>query len=441
MNRKTLSATFLKYVSMNVAGMIALSCYILADTFFIANGLGPDGLTALNLAIPVYSFIHGTGLMIGMGGGTMFSIHWARDDRSAAAASFTAALRLGALAALLFLLIGIFACGPLTRLLGADASVFPMTQIYLRILCFFSPAFILNNIILCFVRNDGEPQLSMAAMITGSFSNILLDYIFIFPCGLGMAGAAVATGFAPLISLGILSLHFLRKRSSLALGRIPLWTGNYGRILSLGLSSLIAEAASGIVIIVFNLIILSLSGNTGVAAYGIIANLSLVVTAVFTGIAQGMQPLLSRSHGSGRTDETAFLWRLGIALSTLLSLVIYLLIYVFHREIIAVFNSTGDETLFEIARSGMLLYFTGFLFAGVNLITAALYSSTGRPLPSFLLSFCRGFAIILPCVLILSRLVGMTGVWLAYPAAEILTLGTGNFTKFPVPNVSKKEES
>lgn len=435
MNRKKLYNTFFKYVSMNIAGMLALSCYILADTFFVANGLGPDGLTALNLAIPIYSFIHGTGLMIGMGGGTLFSIRRSCGDLASADAAFTCALRLGIAAALLFILTGLFACRPLTALLGADASVYDMTHIYLKILCFFSPAFLLNNIILCFVRNDGEPGLSMAAMVAGSFSNILLDYIFIYPCGMGMAGAAVATGIAPLISLAVLSVHFLRKRSTLSLHRIPLRNQMYERLLSLGLSSLITEAASGIVIIVFNLIILDLSGNTGVAAYGIVANLSLVITAVFTGISQGMQPLLSRSHGHGKTDETTFLWRLGLVMSILLTLVIYLLLAIFHREIIAIFNNTDDKTLFEVASSGMLLYFIGFLFAAPNLITIALYSSTERAAKAFLLSICRGFLIIIPCVIILSRIFGMTGVWLAFPTAELLTLGTGNFSKSPVPNV------
>ena len=435
MKSHSLFLTFSRYVSLNVAGMLALSCYILADTFFIANRLGPNGLTALNLAIPVYSLIHGTGLMIGMGGGTLFSIRRSSGDTAGSSCAFTCALRLGAGAALLYLLTGIFAGDMLTGLLGADASVYAITQIYLKILLCFAPAFLLNNIMLCFIRNDGEPALSMAAMVTGSLSNIVLDYIFMYPFGLGMAGAAVATGLAPLISLCVLSLHVLRRRSSLSLCKTPFLNRYYGRILSLGLSSLITETASGIVIIAFNLIILSLSGNTGVAAYGIIANLSLVVTSIFTGIAQGLQPLVSYAHGSGNSCEIRTLRRMALISSEATAATIYLLLYLFHSEIIHIF--TSDSSLYAIAKPGIFLYFTGFLFAGANLINAALYSATNHPAPAFIISISRGFIILLPCVFVLSRLLGMTGVWLAFPVTELLTLGTGNFRKFSVPNVSK----
>ena len=134
----------------------------------------------------------------------------------------------------------------------------------------------------------------MAAMLTGSFSNILLDYVFLFPLNMGIFGAALATGFAPVISIGLLSLHFIRGKNRFAwsfdqraLGRRVL------DICSLGISAFINELSSAVVLIVFNLLILRLAGNTGVAAYGIVANLALVAVSVFTGISQGSQPLIS----------------------------------------------------------------------------------------------------------------------------------------------------
>ena len=145
---------YAKYVTANILGMIGLSLYILADTFFIARGIGPDGLTALNLAIPVYSFINGLGLMIGMGGATRYSISKGNHDTDSRRFIFSQAFCFMAVLAALFFLGGLFLPDQLSALLGADESVLPHTSIYLRIILLFTPLFMCNNLLLCFVRND-----------------------------------------------------------------------------------------------------------------------------------------------------------------------------------------------------------------------------------------------------------------------------------------------
>ena len=158
---------FFRYTMLSVLGTLGVSCYILADTFFVSKGLGADGLTALNLAIPVYSFIHGTGLMLGMGGATKFSVCKSQKKREEADHIYTNTIYLAILFSAVFFLLGFLFSKPLAILLGADKDVLEMTDTYLRWMLLFSPAFILNNVLLCFVRNDGRPQLSMAAMLVG----------------------------------------------------------------------------------------------------------------------------------------------------------------------------------------------------------------------------------------------------------------------------------
>ena len=165
MKKKNRLQEFARYVSLNVMGMIGLSCYILADTFFVSKGLGTDGLTALNLAIPIYNFIHGSGLMIGMGGGTRYSIQKSQEDHKAANRTFTHTLYLAAVFAVIFVAVGLLFAGDIVYLFGARDNVYTMSRTYLRVILLFAPAFLLNNVLLCFVRNDGAPQLSMAAMI------------------------------------------------------------------------------------------------------------------------------------------------------------------------------------------------------------------------------------------------------------------------------------
>ena len=177
---------FAKYASLNTLGMVGLSLYILADTFFISKGLGANGLTALNLALPIYNLVHGAGLMLGMGGATRYSIVVSRGDRERGNEAFTATMMLMAAFSLVFMALGLFFFrGQITTLLGADPEVYEMTRTYLKVILLFSPAFISNEIFLGFVRNDGNPRLATICMLMGSLFNIVFDYIFIFPLGDG----------------------------------------------------------------------------------------------------------------------------------------------------------------------------------------------------------------------------------------------------------------
>lgn len=421
MRQESIGRTFVKYTSLNVVGMIGLSCYILADTFFISKGLGADGLAALNLAIPIYSFIHGLGLMLGMGGATRYSILRGQKDHKRADAYFTtcvqAALALGAVLAF----VGIFLSRGITTLLRADGSVYEMTNTYLKVILMFSPMFMMNNVLLCFVRNDGKPRLSMTAMLAGSFSNIILDYIFIFPLGMGIFGAVLATGFAPVISIAVMSTCFFKKEHHFHLAKAGLPFRRLLDTASLGLPSLVTEVSSGIVMIVFNMIILGLKGNTGVAAYGVIANLSLVVMSMFNGVAQGIQPVISSSFGYGRRGDVRKVLGYALATVTVASFLVYGGIFFWADSIALIFNSAHDLLLQETAVYGLRIYFTACPFAGINVIMAVYFASVDKPQPSHIISLLRGFFLILPLTFVLSFALGMTGVWLAFPEAECFT--------------------
>ena len=300
-----------------------------------------------------------------------------------------------------------------------------MTQTYLKMILLFAPAFILNDILVCFVRNDGNPRLSMLAILGGSMANILLDYVFIFPLGMGIFGAVLATGLAPLISIAIMSGHWMGKNKGFHLAKTEIQGQTALLILSLGFPSLITEVSSGIVIIVFNVIILGLKGNVGVAAYGVIANLSLVVISIFTGIAQGMQPLISSAYGRGDSARIRGILRYGLAAAVFISLTLYAGICWGAAPITAVFNSENNLKLQEIAEYGLRLYFTGIPAAGLNIILSIFFTSTEQAVPAHIISLLRGLVLIIPIAFFLSGLWGMTGVWLAFPATELVCSLTG----------------
>lgn len=416
---------FIRYTVPNVLGMVGLSCYILADTFFVAKGMGSNGLTALNLAIPVYSFIHGTGLMLGMGGATRYSILRSQGRPEDAQAVYTHTLGLAAGFALLFFLLGLFGSHAITRLLGADEVVYDMTHTYLRVLLLFSPLFLLNDITLPFVRNDGAPRLAMCGLMASSFSNIILDYIFIFPLNMGIFGAVFATSIAPAISLAVFLPFFLKGKNSFRPVRCPLQPHILGSIMTLGLPSLVTEVSAGVVMIVFNTILLSLQGNLAVAAYGVVSNLALVVTSIYTGIAQGTQPLFSRCYGSGRPDHATRFLKDAFITSLSLSTVIYTLVFLGADPIAAVFNREGNPFLQKMAVDGLKLYFTCCFFAGTNIILSTYFASVERSTPANIMSLLRGFFIVIPMAFLLSLAGGMTGLWCTVTVTEVLVTVLG----------------
>lgn len=409
----SIKRSFAKYVSLNILGMTALSLYILADTYFVAQGVGSDGLAALNIAIPVFSLIVGTGLMIGMGGATRFSI--SRTDTI-----FTRALCFGVIASAVYFICGITIPGQISSLLGAEGEVFELTRIYIQILLLFSPMFIFNNIVTCFVRNDGDPKLSMTATVLGTITNIIFDYILVFPLQFGITGAVLATGFSPLVSLLILSVHFFKKSNTLKLKKVFLTLRALKDIITLGISSLITELSSGIVILIFNMIILNIEGNLGVAAYGIIANIAIVVNAIFTGIAQGSQPITSRSYGEGNGSDAKKILKYGIITALVFSAAVYAVTFIFTEPIVKAFDNENNQRLLEIAAVGMRLYFISIFFSGVNVLCASYFSSIDRPTNGFIISVSRGVGVIIPTAFLLAYLLGLNGVWLSIAVSEFI---------------------
>ena len=407
---------FRRYAAPGVLGMIGISCYILADTFFVAKGTGSLGLAALNIAIPAYNLMNGLGLMVGVGGATHYSLCRAQGDAAEADRTFTHTLLLGLCIALVFVLTGTFGVVPLSRLLGANAETLDMTAVYLRLLLCFAPFFVTNNIMIAFVRNDGEPGRAMAGMIAGSLFNIVFDWGCIFPCGLGWFGAALATGASPLVSLLVLSGHLRRPSRGFHLRHERLRPRLLPRICAPGLSSLVSELASGITLLLINLVLLRIAGNTAVAAYGVIANLALVESAIFTGLSTGVQPLISRSAEADR--RRLLHWTVTTAL--VISALMYVLVFVFASPITAVFNSEHDPALAACAVPGLRIYFAGFLAACINIIAAAYCSAAGQASRGFIISLVRSIIAIPPVLFALSALLGVTGVWLTFPAVEAL---------------------
>lgn len=413
-----------RYLLPNILAMIGTSCYILADTFFISLSQGPNGITALNLVLPLYGLIFALGSMIGIGSATRYALGKgsnAPDYHLYFSNSIIWTLLVGAV----FVALGVAVPDGVLRLMGADETILQVGHNYIRIVLCFAPLFMLNFTCTAFVRNDGAPRIAMAATLLSGLFNILFDYLLMFPLGLGMTGAALATGFSPVVSMSICLLHYLSPRNTI---RLTPTLPSLRRLLSacqLGVVAFVGEMSSGVTTMVFNFILLHLAGNAAVAAYGIVANIALVGVALFNGISQGLQPLASACHGSGDIQGKSRIYRHSMFIGLCVSAVVAAVVVTFAGSLVAVFNSQHSAQLADYATPGLRLYFLGFLFAGANIVKSGFYSATGRGRESSILALCRGVVAIVAFAFLLSHLFGITGVWLAFPAAELFTLLLG----------------
>ena len=238
-----------------------------------------------------------------MGGSTALSISVGKNDIQESRRIFTQTIISAVIIGVIYSILGVIFKEKIAYLLGATKENISLVLSYLNGILLMSFSFMLVHTISSFVRNDNRPRLAMIATVIGGITNIILDYIFIFNFKMGMTGAALATSIASFLNLTILLSHFFSRKCSLKFIKVKFTVNRLSRILLNGTPSCIIELSSGIVIFIFNIAILNIIGDIGVSAYSIIANISLVCTAIFTGIAQAVQPIISINYGAKKLDR------------------------------------------------------------------------------------------------------------------------------------------
>ncbi|MGI6153883.1 MAG: MATE family efflux transporter [Christensenellaceae bacterium] len=437
---------YARFCVSGVLGMIGISLYVLADTFFIANGIGQTALAALNIAIPIYSLITAVGLLFGIGCCSSYSVSKGMGDTKKAEGYFTFAVLGGAAVGLVFLLLGLFLSENIAFALGATAETIGHCKTYLQVILGFAPMFILNQVFLAFMRNIERPKAAMASMLAGSIFNIVMDYVTVYIWGWGMFGAAIATAFSPIVGMGITLPFIASKKSGLKLTRTRITGGMVKNVFAGGTSSFVVELSVGIVVLIFNMIMLRLIGNIGVAAYGIISNVSIVAYSIFTGMGQALQPIVSTNYGAAQKSRIKS--TLGTAVVAALAAGIgFYLVGLFGAEwITAAFNGENSIELARITENGIRVYFIAFIPMGINVVMSYFFQSVLAMRQSLTISLMRGFVLIAVFALLLSNILGVTGVWLSALAAEAVTIvyaliSAGKWFKLDIALKQEKKES
>ncbi len=421
-----LKKLLIKFLFPSILAMLATSVNILCDTIFISLGVGKEGLSALGIAIPIYNIYNAVSLLIGMGGATLYSINMGKKKKDKANQVFSTSIFMAIIIGLSISIFGYIFSRNIAIIFGASEEILGLSNEYLKIILLSGINFILSGVLQAFIRNDGAPKLYMIAGITGNMFNVIFDYIFIFVFDMGMRGAAIATAIAPMVTLIIISIKFIKKSGHLRfkykLIKIPYITN----IFKLGISSSFIEVSGAIVIILFNYILIDMIGEIGVAAYSIISNIALIGVAILSGISQSIQPIVSVNFGAENYDRVIKTRKAAIYLALAFGVTFFLVGNIFTKEIISFFNNS-DQNLIEITTRGMKIYFSAFIFIGINMVNISFFQAINHAKISNTMSIIKSFILVLVNLYILPRLFGVDGLWVTIPVAEVITLFIGVF--------------
>lgn len=417
-------ALFLKYAVPQMIGLLFNSVYVIVDGVFIGNRLGRDAMAAAAVSVPLVEILIALSMAVATGAGVMISSHLGQGEKEKARNIFSLSVLCTAVMGLFISILGNICLHPLAELLGAMPAIHDEATNYMWYIITFSPFLLFSFLLSGLVRNDNRPKLAMFALMFGSISNIVLDYLFMYPMNMGIAGAALATAMGPLFSVLIMLPHFVRKQGDLYWTKFKIKWQDLCSVYVLGFPSFVMEFTIGIITFVYNFAIVHYGfGEIGLAAYLVIGYLMLIILTLFLGMAQGLQPVFSYFMGTGDEKRNRALLGFSVKIFLMIGAFCYILIIFFSRDFFTIFNP-GDVELINFMESKSLPYFSGFFLAGFNILMITYWQANEYTGKALVVSLARSALYPSILILVLPFLFGNEMVWICHSVSEVLTVIT-----------------
>lgn len=350
--------TLWRYIIPSAGALCVTYLYNIVDGIFVGRGIGHLALAAVNITVPFITALVAISCLFAMGGSTVIAIRLGRGDKKGADDAFMTAFFMTLLLSVVLLLIGTLFPKQIARLCGSSQTILPMAEEYLFYYTLFSTPFLLSNCLSVFVRNDGAPGLAFAGMCTGAVTNILLDWLFIFPFGMGLKGAAVASGLGQVLSFAILLSHFVKKKGQLRIQRCPFSAALIGKICKRGVPECVSQLNTPVTALCYNWVLGNTLGDIGVSTFSVLSFIYSFANAVLAGVAGGLQPLWGQAFGRKDREGLEGYLRTGIKTNIIASAVIYGVLCVFCTPVVSLFNS--DPALVDMASGALPVFAFSF---------------------------------------------------------------------------------
>ncbi len=420
-------------------GILVMSLNILVDTIFVGNWIGSIAIAAINVVLPVSFFIAALGMAIGIGGSSIISRALGSNNKERALKTFGNQITVTLLLTTAMVVFGLVYINELIPAFGGKGEIFEPAKIYYRIVLYGVPLLALcmmgNNVI----RAEGKPKFAMIAMIIPSVGNLVLDYIFINLMDFGMAGAAWATTISYGLCFGYVLYFFLSNKSELKIS-LPHFRLDFPilkEMSALGFVTLARQAVVSVTYLLMNNILFDIGGTASVASYGIIARMLMFALFPVLGVTQGFLPIAGYNYGAHKFPRVRESINKAILYAGGLAFVIFAVIMIFPEEIVSVF--TKDAAILSETPHYMRWVFAATPVIAIQLIGSAYFQAIGKAVPALLLTLTRQGFFFIPLIFILPHYFGELGVWISFPAADILsTIVTGYFLNWEIRKTLKE---
>lgn len=411
---------FLGYAIPSALAMFVSSLYTIIDGIFVGQGVGDNALAAVTIVMPLTIMLFGIATMFAVGGGALVSKNFGAGEDEKGLNVFRQVFKFLLIISISISLVLALFADTIVIMLGATESIKHLAGQYLRFYAIFCVPNLIGISLNSFVRNDNRPKLAMVSTIAGAVTNIILDYVFIFPLGMGIRGAAIATGLGQIVTVSVVLPHFILKKGKLSFGNVSLDKELIKKFCNIGLPSFFAEAAFSVIVFVQNIAVVNIMGEAGLSAYSIINYITTNIYMVLLGVTFGAQPLISYNYGAKNAKNILDVYKISNIVSIIINIAFTGVCFIFGRTLIGIFTSNAE--ILEIAYNGLNITNIGFFIVGLNLTTTVYYQAVEDPKYSNLLCILRSVVFLPVSVFVLVKLMGVNGVWISLLSSEFLSL-------------------
>lgn len=415
-----------KYLFTSMASAMVMSIYSFVDTIAVGQSAGPIGAAAMAVITPLYGVLIFLAILCGVGGSVLYGNAQGEGNDEKANALFTAAT--GLMIGLIIFVWVLFALfhESIFAFFGADAELMPTVMEYARWLIWFLPAFILPTFISSFIRNDGAPNLAMTAVIVGGGVNIFCDWFFCFPLDMGMTGAALATVLGTCIQVVIMCSHFFTKKCTLRFVKPNHVKPAISQTLSIGFGASALDLGTVILAIIMNNQIMRYGDTTALAVYGVVATITSLFQALYCGVGQAIQPIVSANCGAMQTERIKQTWKMSFVTVIVLGCVFTAIGELFPEQIVRLFIDATPEVV-EAAPSIIRPFFLLFLSLGVTVLATYHLQSIMKGTMSMVIAVLRSVVVSGLLLYVFPLFLDIVGVWIAMPISELVVAAIALF--------------
>ena len=402
-------------------GILVMSLNILIDTIFVGQWIGSEAIAAINVVLPVSFFIAALGMAIGVGGASIISRSLGEKNIIKAEQTFGNQISLTFLITILVVIFGLFFVNQIIPIFGGKGSLFSFAKTYYVIVMYGVPVLAFCMMANNTIRAEGKPKNAMYAMLLPSISNLTLDYIFIKVFDMGMMGAAWATS----LSYGVCAtyiIYFFLSGQSILRPKLSNFFINYNTVLqitSLGSVTLVRQAMVSLTVLLVNNILFTIGGESSITVYAIISRMLMFATFPIFGITQGFLPIAGYNYGAKNWLRVRNIINTSILYSSVLATIVFLLIFFYSDFIPQIFSK--DIIVSEQTPMALRYVFMALPIIGIQLIGAAYFQAIGKAKPALLLTLSRQGFFFIPLLFLLPPYIGIDGVWLSFPIADLLS--------------------